>query len=46
MFNKLLRQSLKPLSRVLHEKAYKEWLRLFDLFKNISINFTTSGLGD
>lgn len=33
MFNKLLRQSLKPLKRVMHEKAYKEWLKLFDAFK-------------
>ncbi len=39
MFNKLLRQSLKPLTRVLHEKAYKEWLRLFDLFKNPNISY-------
>jgi hypothetical protein len=34
MLNKLFRQSLKPFSRVVHEKAYKEWLRLFDFFKD------------
>jgi FkbM family methyltransferase len=39
MFNKLFRQSLKPFSRVVHEKAYKEWLRLFDFFKDENIKY-------
>lgn len=39
MFNKLFRQSLKPLSRVVNEKAYKEWLRLFDFFKDENLKY-------
>ena len=39
MLNKLFRQSLKPFSRVFNEKAYKEWLRLFDFFKNEQIKY-------
>jgi FkbM family methyltransferase len=39
MFNKLFRQSLKPFSRVMHEKAYKEWLRLFDSFKDENLKY-------
>lgn len=39
MLNKLLRQTLKPWNRVLHEKAYKDWLRLFDYFKSSEIKF-------
>lgn len=42
MFNKLFRQSLKPFSRVINEKAYKEWLRLFDLFKSDDIKYPTT----
>jgi hypothetical protein len=41
MINKLFRQSLKPFSRVVHEKAYKEWLRLFDFFKEDNIKYPT-----
>jgi FkbM family methyltransferase len=41
MFNKLFRQSLKPFSRVVHEKAYKEWLRLFDYFKDENLKYPT-----
>ncbi|HRG58451.1 MAG TPA: FkbM family methyltransferase [Bacteroidia bacterium] len=41
MLHKLFRQSLKPFSRVLHEKAYKEWLRLFDFFKDENIKYPT-----
>jgi len=39
MLNKLFRQSFKPFSRVVHEKAYKEWLRLFDFFKANDIKY-------
>ena len=39
MINKLFRQSLKPFSRVVHEKAYKEWLRLFDFFKEDNLKY-------
>lgn len=39
MISKLFRQSLKPFSRVVHEKAYKEWLRLFDFFKADDIKY-------
>jgi FkbM family methyltransferase len=39
MINKLFRQSLKPFSRVINEKAYKEWLRLFDFFKTDAIKY-------
>jgi FkbM family methyltransferase len=41
MLNKLFRQSLKPFSRVVHEKAYKEWLRLFDFFKDENLKYPT-----
>lgn len=41
MINKLFRQSLKPFSRVVHEKAYKEWLRLFDFFKEDNLKYPT-----
>jgi FkbM family methyltransferase len=39
MINKLFRQSLKPFSRVVHEKAYKEWLRLFDFLKDENLKY-------
>jgi FkbM family methyltransferase len=39
MINKLFRQSFKPFSRVVNEKAYKEWLRLFDFFKDPNLKY-------
>lgn len=34
MFQKFIRQSLKPLKRISNDKAYRTWLRLFDDLKH------------